>query len=54
MHLHMPLKKEHFDRWIELFNATIDTLYAGEKVDLAKQRAYLIRWTIESKINDGQ
>jgi len=52
MHLHMPLKKEHFDRWIELFNATVDTLFLGEKADLAKQRAFLIRWTIESKINN--
>lgn len=51
VHINMPIKKEHFDRWIELFNVTTDTLFSGEKAELAKQRAYLIRWTIESKIN---
>ena len=48
-HIRMPLQKEHFDHWIELFNVTVDTLFSGEKADLAKQRAFLIRWTIESK-----
>ena len=49
-HLHMPLKKEHFDQWVFLFNGTVDELFVGEKAELAKQRAFLIRWTIESKI----
>lgn len=50
-HMHMPLKKEHFDRWIELFNETVDALFSGEKAQLAKERAFLIRWTLESKIS---
>lgn len=50
-HLHMPLKKEHFDQWISLFNATADALFQGPNADKAKQRAFLIRWTIESKMN---
>lgn len=50
-HMSMRLKKDHFDRWISLFNVTVDTLYKGEKAELAKQRAFLIRWTIESKMN---
>lgn len=50
-HMHMPIKKEHFDRWIGLFNETVDENFKGEKAELAKQRAFLIRWTIESKIN---
>ncbi len=49
-HLHMPLKEEHFDQWISLFNSTIDEMYVGEKAEMAKQRAFLIRWTIESKM----
>lgn len=49
-HMSMRLKKDHFDRWISLFNVTVDTLYKGEKAELAKQRAFLIRWTIESKM----
>lgn len=51
-HLRMPLKKEHFDKWIELFNETTDSLFSGERATKAKQRAFLIRWTIESKINN--
>lgn len=50
-HMNMPLEQKHFDQWISLFNATIDTLFVGDKADLAKQRAFLIRWTIESKMN---
>ena len=50
-HLNMKLNKTHFDRWISLFNQTLDELFAGEKVEFAKQRAFLIGWTIENKIN---
>lgn len=35
-HLKMPIEKEHFDRWLELFFATVDELYSGQKADLAK------------------
>lgn len=35
-HLKMPIEKEHFDRWLELFFATVDELYLGQKADLAK------------------
>lgn len=50
-HLHMPLKKEHFDHWIHLFNSTVDELFQGEKAEMAKQRAFLIGWTIQNKMN---
>lgn len=53
-HLTMRLKKDHFDRWIELFNSTVDTLFTGDRAELAKQRAFLMRWTIESKINANE
>lgn len=49
-HMHMWLKKEHFDRWLLLFYQTLDELFTGEKVNLAKQRASLIGWTIQSKM----
>jgi hemoglobin len=50
-HLHMPLKKEHFDRWVELFEGTMDEHFEGEKVVQAKQKIAVLRWTMESKIN---
>jgi len=49
-HMKMRLKKEHFDQWILLFNETVDTLFKGEKAELAKQRAFLVGWTIQSKM----
>jgi len=48
-HMHMPLSKVHFDRWVALFHGTVDELFAGEKAEMAKQRATLIAWTIQNK-----
>ncbi|MCJ8289910.1 MAG: group III truncated hemoglobin [Crocinitomicaceae bacterium] len=48
-HSHMHLKQEHFDRWLALFNETVDALFIGDKAELAKQRAFLVGWTIKSK-----
>jgi hemoglobin len=49
-HLQMPLKEVHFERWLFLFNETIDEHFSGEIANQAKQRAQLIGWTIKSKI----
>lgn len=49
-HLNMPLEKQHFDRWLLLFNETLNELFSGEKVEVAKQRAVTIAWTIGNKI----
>jgi hemoglobin len=49
-HMHMRLKEEHFKRWIFLFDQTLDELFVGEKVELAKQRAAITGWTIQSKM----
>ena len=50
-HLKMPLDKGHFDRWQALFNQTIDELFEGEVAKQAKQRAAVIGWTINAKMN---
>jgi hemoglobin len=50
-HMQFQLKKEHFDQWIFLFNQTLDELFKGDKAELAKQRAFLLGWTIENKLN---
>ena len=49
-HLHMPLKKEHFDKWVTYFHATLDEYFTGEKVKRAKEKVAVLRWTMESKI----
>lgn len=50
-HLHMPLKGEHFDRWLSLFHQTLNTYFEGENVEIAEQRAFTIAWTTKSKMN---
>lgn len=49
-HLHMPLTAKHFSTWLAYFNETIDLLFSGEKAEAAKQRAAVIGWTIQSKV----
>lgn len=51
-HIRLPLKQEHFDRWLGLFNETVDELFEGEKATVAKQRAFTIAWTISNKMKN--
>ncbi|MFM7023056.1 MAG: group III truncated hemoglobin [Flavobacteriales bacterium] len=46
-----PMKKEHFDRWVLLFTATVDQLFTGEKADRAKTRALSIATVMQIKIH---
>lgn len=38
-HAKLPIRKEHFDTWINLFNSTVDAHFTGEKATEAKWRA---------------
>jgi len=46
----IPLEQEHFDRWLELWNGTIDGLFTGENADQAKNRGALMANLIRIKI----
>jgi hemoglobin len=48
-HLDLPIKAHQFDIWLQIFNATVDSLYKGEKAELAKQRATVLAFTFKSK-----
>lgn len=50
LHMKHPLQKAHFGKWIELFNATVDELFEGEKAIQAKQRAFSIATVMQIKI----
>lgn len=50
VHINMRLEPHHFERWLTIFNETVDSHFTGEKAEAAKQRAYLVGWTIQSKI----
>ncbi|WP_119275794.1 group III truncated hemoglobin [Calidithermus roseus] len=45
-----PLRPEHFERWLELFTATVDEHFAGENAEIAKQYARSIAQTMLSRI----
>ncbi len=47
-----PLQKLHFDAWLVLFNNTLDELFVGEKVGLAKKRALGIAQVMLLKMNE--
>ena len=38
-HARTPFTAEHYDRWLELFEDTVDRAFAGPVADLAKARA---------------
>lgn len=48
-HANMTLNKALFDRWVNLFSETVDSLFEGEKANLAKQRAAIMGWTMAIK-----
>jgi len=55
MHRFKSLKHEDFDRWLKLFNETVDELFIGKKAELAKQRAVSIATVMRMKIlNTGE
>lgn len=43
-------EKAHFDRWLQLWNETIDSMYTGEYADMAKNKASLMANLIHMKV----
>ena len=50
LHLKEPLKKEHFERWLQHFNETVDEHFSGTKAHLAKKRALSIATVMQIKV----
>lgn len=50
-HKHLPVDKEHFDRWMSIFITTVDSLYTGAIADEAKLRAKNMAEMFNYKIN---
>lgn len=38
-HIDLPVGPAHFERWISIFNQTVDSFFAGDKATEAKWRA---------------
>ncbi|PHN03828.1 group III truncated hemoglobin [Flavilitoribacter nigricans] len=52
LHFAHPLHDRHFERWLELFNGSVDEQFAGEKAHQAKVRALSIATVIRIKIHN--
>lgn len=49
-HAHLPVEKEHFDRWIKLFSETVDAHFKGEKAERVKWQGARMAEMFQSKI----
>lgn len=47
----VPLQPTHFNRWLQLFEETVQELFEGEKATLAITRARSIKGIMEFKMN---
>lgn len=47
------LEEQHFNRWLELFDSTVDELYKGKIADMAKKRARSIAALMLIKMEQG-
>ncbi|GJM33792.1 MAG: hypothetical protein DHS20C18_27930 [Saprospiraceae bacterium] len=52
LHLEHRLEEAHFERWLVLFNETVDELFEGEKAKQAKGTALSIATIIKMKIDN--
>lgn len=50
-HKQLPVNQTHFDRWMEIFTETVDSLFVGKLAEEAKVRAanmaYMFNYKIE-------
>ena len=53
-HAVLPIEKEHFKRWIELFIQTVNENFIGKKAEEAKQRARNIAMVFKYKMGLGE
>ena len=54
LHARSPLLPAHFERWLELFEQTVDRLFSGPKADEAKARANHVAALMEYKTRGGR
>jgi hemoglobin len=49
-HMHLPINKYHFNRWLLLFYLTVDENFQGEKAEEVKMRAQSIAGIFQLKM----
>ena len=53
-HAQLPVAHQHFEKWMELFNQTVDELFTGIVADEAKWRGQKMAQMFEMKIEMGR
>ena len=48
----IALQPEHFERWLSLFNLTVDSMFEGDKALIAKTRAKAIADVMQFKMSN--
>jgi hemoglobin len=49
-HIELPIFTEHFQKWLQLFNETVDEHFKGPKAEEAKEKAESIAIIFQSKL----
>lgn len=49
----IALEQEHFARWLRIWRATVDSLFLGEKAELAKTQAVRIAGSLLRRLHGG-
>jgi hemoglobin len=49
-HLNLPIRNEHFDKWLILFHETINENFCGDKAKEVKERALAIAGIFQFKM----
>ena len=49
-HMHLDINARHFEKWLELFQQTVDELFEGDKATEAKERARSIAGIFQHKL----
>ncbi|MGX5818114.1 group III truncated hemoglobin [Chitinophaga lutea] len=49
-HRPLPINDTHFTRWVQLFHATVDELFAGPRASTAKVKAFSIAEVFMNKL----
>ncbi|MDQ1149296.1 group III truncated hemoglobin [Sphingobacterium zeae] len=50
-HMNLPIEAKHFAQWLNLFEARVDDLFAGEKAEEAKWRAQKMAQMFQFKLD---
>jgi hemoglobin len=53
LHQHHRMEKHHFERWLGLFNTITDSLFTGERANLAKDKAAYLSTIIQVKLHQA-